>query len=196
MLSGEVKSATNWIQIILPNNVTVELPKNWTLMTEKQRVTIDTFAQVQAEKIGSHDYSSDFNFAANYFDEHGNTSALINVRYYPNGTIKQNKVISALPAEIKGYDASVHNEISKAMKLAGAKLTTWNGTKKQVFLGLVAFVTEYQRSTPTGGADFVERLVRFYNGSKSFTITVSYRVDQEFLLKPICDKIITTIQAK
>jgi len=36
--------------------------------------------------------------------------------------------------------------------------------------------------------------VRVFNGGKSFTMTVSYRENQEYLLRPICDRIISSLR--
>ena len=59
---------------------------------------------------------------------------------------------------------------------------------------MTAFVTEYKRSPIKSNGNFKVRLVRVFNGGKSFTLTVSYREDKEYVLRPICDRIISSLR--
>ncbi len=81
------------------------------------------------------------------------------------------------------------------MQQLGARILSWMGTKKQSINGIVAFVTEYRQSAiREGEPPFRVRLVRVLNAERSFTVSVSYREDQEFFLRKICDRVIQSIR--
>lgn len=186
-------AAGNFVPVHLPNGVTVELPKNWTVLTNNQRITLDSWVQAKTEALGLVDAKHDLAFAANYYDDQGKTAAKFNIRYYPDLRVTQIDAQSANAKDIKELDILLQQTIAPEVEMAGGRLLTWVGTTKQKINGAIAFVTEYQRSSRLGGS-FRVRLVRFFNGNKSFTATVSYREDQDFLLRPICDRIINTVR--
>lgn len=192
--SGIANATGNFILIRLPNGVSVELPRNWTALTNNQRITLDAYVQSKRELAGSIDPSSDLNFAANYYDDQGKTAAIFNIRYYPQQTVTQADSRKATAADTKELDDALRNEIGTAMQQFGMRVLSWMGTKKQSINGGIAFVTEYRRASIRDGSPFRVRLVRFLNESRSFTVTVSYREDQEFFLRPICDRVIQSIR--
>ena len=86
---GLANATSNFLAVRLPNAVTVELPKNWTALSNNQRITIDSWVQAKRETAGASNPSSDLTFAANYYDEQGKTVAIFNIRYYPEQTVTQ-----------------------------------------------------------------------------------------------------------
>jgi hypothetical protein len=187
-------AANNFVPIRLPHGVQIVLPKNWKILSENQLITIDSAVQSTNERAGIFDASSDFNFGANYYDEAGKTAAIMNVRYYPDLDISQLDARAAGSSDIRELDAALQESLVKAGQIFGFSVLVWNGTTKQVFNGITAFVTEYKRSPLNNNGNFKVRLVRVFNGGKSFTMTVSYRENQEFLLRPICDHIISSLR--
>ena len=95
--------------------------------------------------------------------------------------------------EVDNFDTGLRKNVSSGVELAGGRILAWLGTKKQPINGATFLVTDY-RSTPPKSGTFRVRLVRFLSAQKSFTIIVSYREDQEYFLKPICDRIISSIR--
>lgn len=187
-------AANNFIVVQLPQGVQVELPRNWEALSNNQRITLDSTVQSRLERTGDFDASSDLNFAANYYDDAGKVAALMNVRYYPDMDVTQRDSRDAGPADIEELDRALRANLDKAGKEFGFTVLAWKGTRKQVINGTVAFVTEYRRS-PIKNGNFVVRLIRVLNGPRSFTLTVSYRESDEFLLRPICDRIISSLRS-
>lgn len=194
-LVANVAFATgNFVTIQLPNRVSVELPRNWTAISNNQRITLDTYVQSKRELSGATDPSSDLNFAANYYDDHGKTAAIFNVRYYPGMDVTQADSRAASNSDTKELDEALKAEMVPAMRQFGMTILSWMGTKKQNINGIFAFVTEYRRASMNQGSLFRVRLVRVLNGGRSFTVTISYREDQEIFLRPICDRVIQSIR--
>lgn len=187
-------AANNFVPVRLPHGVQIELPRNWEALSKNHRITIDSTVQSRNERAGIFDASSDLNFGANYYDEARKVAALMNVRYYPSLAVSQAEARAAGTADLRELDAELHNVMLKAAQINGFSVLVWNGTSKQVINGVTAFITEYKRSPLNNNGNFKVRLVRVLNGGKSFTMTVSYRENQEYLLRPICDRIISSLR--
>jgi hypothetical protein len=189
LFTGMAKASGNFIPIHLQKGVSVEIPKNWVVLSNNSRITIDSYAQ---SKLADYfDLTSDYNFAANYYGDNDKTaSAIFNIRYYPDETITQADSNSLTIADTKVLDDAIRTGLAKASQQFGIRVLSWMGTKKQTINGIVAFVTEYSHRSTKGGASFRVRLVRVFSANRSFTITLSYKEDQEFFLRPICDYII------
>lgn len=190
---GIANAAGNFVPVRLPKGVIVELPKNWTVLTNNQRITLDSWVRTKVETSGMADASSDLAFAANYYDDQGKTAGIFNIRYYPDLDVTQSEARAANAADVKELDAALQQNVVPGIEMAGGRLLAWIGTTKSSINGATVFVTEYRRSSQQGGS-VRARLVRFFNAQKSFTITISYREDQDYFLRPICDRIINSIR--
>jgi len=194
-LITSAQAANNFVPIRLPNGVKIELPKNWEATSNNQLITIDSSLQSRLQGASlPFDASSDLNFAANYYDDRGKTAGIIQIRYYPNMDISQADARSAEQSDIQELDREIRDAAVKSAPIGGFSVLVWSGTTKQVINGATCFVTEYKRSSIKNNGNFKVRLVRVFNGGKSFTLTVSYREDQEYLLRPICDRIISSLR--
>jgi hypothetical protein len=193
IISSVANAAGNFVLVSLPKGVTVELPRNWSVLSNNQRITIDSYVQAKRELSGAIDPSSDLGFAANYYDELGKTAVIFNIRYYPEQTVTQTMSRAATTSDTKDIDDAIHSGVVESQQQFGVQLLSWSGTTKQAINGTVAFVTEYRRAGYRDSAPFRVRLVRVLNAGRSFTVTVSYREDQEHLLEPICDRVIQSI---
>jgi len=191
---GVVGATGNFVSIHLPKHVSIELPRNWTAISNNQRITLDTLVQSKRELAGASDPSSDLNFAANYYDDSGTTAAIFNIRYYPDIDVTQADSRAASKSDTAELDGALKAEMIPAMQQFGMTVLSWMGTKKQSINGIVAFITEYRRASLRQGSPFRVRLVRVLNGGRSFTVTISYREDQKFFLRPICDRVIQSLR--
>lgn len=187
-------AANNYVLVVLPHGVRMELPRNWEALSRNQRIALDSSVQARTESIGQFDASSDLNFAANFYDEAGKAAAIVNIRYYPEMALTQADARAAAPADVGDLDATIRSSLAQAGKVSGYTILKWFGTAPRTLSGTVAFITEYERSAISNNGAFRVRLVRILNGRSSFTITVSYRSNQEYLLRPICDRIIASIR--
>lgn len=191
--SSTVYASGNYVSILLPKGVSVELPRNWAVLSNKQLITLDSWVQAKAQANGFANASSELAFAANYYDKQNSTAGTFNIRYYPNLDVSQPDARAAGAADIKELDAVIRLNIVPGIEKSGNRLLAWHGTTKRSINGTSAFITEYRRLSPQGRV-FRVRLVRIFNGQKSFTVTVSYREDQGFFLRTICDRIINSIR--
>jgi hypothetical protein len=190
---GAAQAAENFVAIRLPKGVAVELPRNWSTLSDNQRITLDTWVQVKTESFTTEPLTSELSFAANYYDDKSLTAAIFNVRYYRAQELTQDDARQASSADVKELDEVLRQSVVPGVEASGNRLLVWRGTKRVDINGATAFVSEYRRSTPQGGA-FRAQLVRVFNGPKTFTVTVSYREDQAFFLSPICDRVIRSIR--
>lgn len=189
-----INAADNYIPIELSHGIRVELPRNWVAISDNQRILLDSWVQAKVEKRGIFDASSDLYFGANFYDDSNKVAALFNIRFYPEIDLTQADARAVTSADTQDLDALIRSSVTKGMQGTDYYVTKWFGTTRQKINRHIAFITEYERSGINNGGNFRVRLVRFFNGRRSFTITVSYLSRQEYLLRPICDRVIYSIQ--
>lgn len=187
-------SSDNFLTVKLPKEVSVQLPKNWRVISEHSTITLDSSVQSRLESIVKYNTTSDLKFASNYYDDANEVAAMFNIRYYPDADLTQQDAKNATRQDVNEFDADLRRQMTKALKAMNATVNEWRGTKAININNRIAFVTEYSRSPAQGKNGFCVRLVRFFQGPKSFTVTISYRLSDEQLLRPICDKIINSIK--
>ena len=181
---------SNYKTVNLPKGVSIDVPINWQVISNNQRITLDAYVETLFDQL-----DSEFPFAANYYNDNGEVNALLNLRYYPWIEITQNEVINTTSDEVEYLDSVLHEDISLAMKAVDGKILSWHGTKKQYINGVMTLLTEYRRYSGISMRDARVRLVRVINGNKSFTLTVSYNdmLQSSFMLKGITNRIIESL---
>ena len=188
-----VNASDNFVKISLPKGVSIELPKNWIVLSNDLRITIDTMVDSGLDLAGIEYENTDLPFAANYF-KNGETVGIINIRYYSNLDFTQNDSRQATLQDINALNATLKESIVKSMTAAGMSVLSWTGTKKRTINGITVFVTEYRRKSIKGIEAFRVRLIRVLAGDRSFTLTVSYAEEESASLKPITDRIISSLK--
>lgn len=191
--AGQSVADTNFVKIHLQNGVTVELPKNWKVASDNKRVTLDTWKESVLEARKLSDVDNEMPFAANYYDDRGETEGSFVIRYYPKLEITQDEAIAGGTAFIKELDAGVRQNFTTGLEAAGGQLVAWLGTTRKTINESTYFVSENRQISPRG-VGIRGYLVRSLNAGKSFTIIMSYREDREYFLRPICDRIISSIR--
>lgn len=184
---------SNFVRVNLSKGVTVELPINWVVMSNNKRITLDTWKDSMLEAHKLTDIENDLPFAANYYDDNGNTAGSFSIRFYPKLDISQSEAIAGGDAFIKELDESVRQNFTKGLEAAGGKVVDWLGTKTHSIDGSIYFISGSKHLSPRGDS-FRGILVRYLNAGNSFTIIVSYRENDEYFLMPICNKIISSIR--
>lgn len=183
----------NFVEITLPKGVSIELPKNWVVISKDQRITLDTMVESGLDLAGIDQENSDLPFAANYY-KNGKTIGIINNRYYSDLELTQYDAQQATSQDVKELDSALKENMAKSMSAFGMSILSWEGTKKTTINGITAFVTEYHRKALKGTGAFRVRLVRVFAGKRSFTLTVSYSEDEAFFLKTITDRVISSLK--
>ncbi len=188
-----VNASDNFVKISLPKGVSIELPKNWIVLSNDLRITIDTMVDSGLDLAGIEYENTDLPFAANYF-KNGETVGISNIRYYSNLDFTQNDSRQATLQDINALNTTLKESIVKSMTAAGMSVLSWTGTKKSTINGITVFVTEYRRKSIKGIEAFRVRLIRVLAGDRSFTLTVSYAEEESFFLKTITDRIISSLK--
>ena len=192
LFAGTISIAgSNYKTISLPKGVSIDLPINWQVISNNERITLDAYVETLFDPL-----DSELPFAANYYNDNDEIDALVNIRYYPSEVVTQENVINMFtPDVLRAMDDVLYKSSTLTMKKINGKILSWNGSKKKRIKDTVALVTDYRRSSGLSKSNVRVRLVRVLNGNKSFTLTVSY-VDNKkssFMLKEITNRIIESL---
>ena len=181
---------SNFKTVNLPKGVSIDLPINWQVISNNQRITLDAYIETLYEPL-----DSDLPFAANYYNDNSVVEALVNIRYYPWIEATQEDVIFATPEEVQSVDDELYKGMLLAMKQIDGKILSWNGTEKDRINGIAVLVTDYRRYSGLSKSNARVRLVRVLNDNQSFTLTVSYvdNIPSSFMLKRIANRIIESL---
>ena len=150
--------------------------------------------EAQVSELKVTEFSSGVPFAADYFTSNGTKVAMISVRFYPEMDIDQATVKTFGKLELSLLDAEVRRNIALGLESIGSKVRHWQGTKKKVINEHLFLVTEYTRSSATGGGDLRVRLYRLLKNTKSFTLILSRQIAQEPPIALVTDAIASSIQ--
>lgn len=184
----------NFVRISLPKGLELDFPQNWIVLSNNQRITLDSSVESRLDLSDLPNPDSNLSFAANYYNDAGETIGIANVRYYPNIDLTQEDVQQATSQDVNELDAALKENIIKSMKAFGMSILSWNGTEKVDINGLTAFITEYRRKSLKDSGAFRVRLIRIFASERSFTLTVSYLESAAVYLKPITDRIIKSVK--
>lgn len=193
-VSNPANAIGNFVKVSLPKGVSIELPKNWVILSNNQRITLDSFVESGLDLSGLEYLKSEFPFAANYYNDRGNTVGILNIRYYPQLGLTQEEAHNLTTQDVQELDSSLKENTLKSAKAFGMSVSSWSGTKKIFINGIAAFISEYRRASLKESGEFRVRLVRVLAGDRSFTLTVSYLDAASTLLQPITDRIIQSLQ--
>jgi hypothetical protein len=175
--------ASNFIRVPLGKGASIEVPKNWTVLSGSQRVTLDAFVEAKAyRKI-----ESELSFAANLYDDQGKTMALINARFYPNNPLTQAEARRLSPDDLREIDIEMKKGAEAFLNARGIRMTKWLGANVQVINGLYVVVYEHQHSGVGEHGTTNVRSLRVWNSPRSFTVTLNYRERHATMLLPIID---------
>ncbi len=175
-----------FVPIKLPLGVQIELPRGWEVRTRNQRVGVESLSAY-------FDASLNNDFTANHFDATGLLAASVHVGYYRSLDLTQADAWRADAAEIAKLDAFLQTSVTETGRSGGYSILAWHGTTRQTFNGLTAFVSEYSRTLLRQPGSFRVRLVRVFDGPRSFTLNVSYRESDQHRLRPLCDRIVASL---
>ncbi len=192
LLPALVQAASNFITIKLPEAVSVDLPRNWVLISNNKRITLDTTVESTFDINNISREDSTLPFAANYYDG-GVTMGIVNARYFPTMSLTQVDTVAFSNAEVLEIDHEIRTHLTRSIKAIGGVITSWEGTEKRRINGVMTLVTEYHRKAFRTKGTFRVRLVRVLAGDRSFTLTISYLESQARFLKSITDRMILSL---
>ncbi|MGI8923455.1 MAG: hypothetical protein ACR2HJ_05355 [Fimbriimonadales bacterium] len=184
----------NFVTVKLPRGVSVELPKNWIVLSSNQRITLDTYVESALDLSGTEQEPSELPFAANLYDDRGRTIGIVNIRYYPQLELTQSDARATTASETQELDSVSKAQMIAEMPTFNLRVNSWLGTTKSEINGVTAFITEYRRAAKGVAGDFRVRLVRVFSAERSFTLTVSYAETSAIPIRPIADRIIASLR--
>lgn len=181
-----------FLKIDLPKGVSLSLPKNWVVLTENSRITLQSFVESIS---GSGDINGDAEipFAANYY-ENSETIGIVNLRYYNGITISQDDVRSLSKSDIEQVDIALRQAIVPLMQKTSMQVVEWKGSVRKPINGIQCIVTEYRRRSASDASVFRVRLFRVLAQERSYTPTTSYNEDKKQYMSAITDRIISSLQ--
>lgn len=136
-------------------------------------------------------------FAANLYNSNNQTIGIMNIRVYPTMDVSQNEVINLNSSTLYEFNNQLRSSISNGVKLGGGQLTDWYGTEKVKVNGKYFLLSKYKRQSAFNpNLYFNVSLLRLLDGQNSFTLTLSYEEKVQYFLKPIIDKIRSSIQTR
>ena len=176
-----------YARINLSNGISFELPKNWMVIDQSTKTTLEASVIAQAPvPVGS-----SLPFAANLFNAQKQTIAMANIRIYPYQTVTQREITQLSNLDLKSYNNEMERELRAAKAL---QVKSWLGTKKMTINNKTFLVTSYKRaSTIRTNTFFIVTLYRLLNAKRSFTLTLSYDEKQTKLLKPIVNYVANSL---
>ncbi len=182
--------ASNFVRIPLGRGASIEVPKNWYVLSGNQRVTIDTFVEAK----GFRQVESTLNFAANLYDDRGKTMALVNARFYPDNTFVQDQAKQLTEADVQVIDVEIRKVAEAPLQSLGVRMTRWYASKVQVINGLYVYVHEHQHSGVGDAGSTRVRGLRVWASPRSFTVTLSYRERDATIVLPIIDRMASSLR--
>ena len=112
---------SNFVRVEIGNNVTIEIPKNWQILSANQKTTIDTYVEATKNNTAQ----SEFKFAANFHNENGKTIATVNARFYPNNMLTQNDAKNVVGEALNGLDEEFKKSTITSTPKMGKKFIEW-----------------------------------------------------------------------
>lgn len=181
-LVGPVWCTSNFVRVPLGKGASIEVPKNWVVLSGNQRTTIDTFVEAK----GYRQSESTLSFAANSYDDRGNLIAFVNARFYPDNPMTQAEARQLTPADLKEFDL-VGKATAGPLEAMGVRMLNWYDSRMQVINGLYVLVHEHQHSGVGDAGITRVRGLRVWRSPRSFTVTLSYQERAATLLVPIIE---------
>jgi hypothetical protein len=191
--------AASATRLRLPRGVSIELPDDWVILSKGQRITLNEWMKANADALHPLVEGSELSFAANWLDAQDGVLAVMNLRYYPDAAdnpdaMTQEHLKDLSAADLREVDEVMRSETVKAVSAINMTMVKWGGARRVNFGDLAVLEREYVRALADGSEAFRVRMQRVPLGEQTFTITVSYRIDAEPVVGPVCDQILKSLQ--
>ena len=186
---------TDGVRLKLPRGVSLELPRNWTILSKDERSALK---EAVSSKAGSSS-SGELSFVAQLTDTKGQKLAIVNVRYDPEtkdtpGAVTQEAVRGLSEAELRDLGERIKAGMRPALESVGGELVRWDGLSRFKVNGVWVLRFDcVQRQQGDEGAMLV-RVDRYPLGEQSCSVSISYRVSEEQSLRPVCDRISQSVR--
>ena len=189
ILFAGISPASSFVTIELPQNISFQMPRNWVVLSGNTTITLDAFLESVMPNV-----TSDIKFQANLKNDSEQPIAQVQI-YYWSSEFLQSDVKGLSKVDVVTYNHNIRLQIEDELSDAGVRVTSWLGTTKKNINGLNVLISEYSRPSKLIQGHFRVQLLRIYCGVGSFSFVVSYHEEEILPLRPIADKIISTLQS-
>jgi hypothetical protein len=194
-------SGTDAVRLKLPRGVSLELPRNWTILSKDERVALNEAMKVGAGELEQALIASELSFAAKLIDAEGRTLAFLNVRYFPGEgdspqAMSQESLKGLGAQDLATIDQESRAEAQQSLAASGTSLTSWGGTSRIEVSGLWGLQREFVRPASDGVETLLVRIQRFPLRERTFSITTAIPASAQQVAGPICDEILLSLQVE
>ena len=171
------------MRVQLGKGVSIEVPKNWTVLSNNNKITLDAFVEAQGAKL----VDSDLNFAANSYDDNGKIQAIVNARFYPNNTATQDEAKQLYGKDLGVISDTFISNIKKYAEVGAYEFVSWDSIKFRKINDSYVLEHVHQIRDLKTNTVHVNIGLRVWNSPNSFTVTIGYDKKLEHLFKPIAE---------
>lgn len=188
ILFAGISPASSFVTVELPQNISFQMPLNWVVLSGNKTITLDAFIESVMPNV-----TSDIKFQANLKNDKAQPIAQAQV-YYWNSEFLQSDVKGLSKVDVTTYNRDMRLQMEDELSNAGVRVTSWLGTTRKNINGLTVLISEYSRPSKLIQGHFRVQVIRVYCGENSFSFVVSYHEEEVLPLRPIVEKVISTLR--
>ncbi len=185
---GSTAHASSFIEINVNNNISFDIPRNWVVLSDNKRITLNSIIESALLISGS------VRFQANLKDDNGRPITTVQI-YRWKSELNQTDVDAFGEPDIVEFNRQMQSQTNKGLHAVGGTVSNWHRTRKLHINDLVVLASEYSRPSnlaPFG--HFRVQVLRIYSGEKSFSFVISYHEETILPLRILVDKVISTLR--
>lgn len=182
-------ASTNFVRVPISNGASIEVPKNWIVLSENKRITLATAVEAITNSGGR--FAVDF--AANLYDENNKNLALVHIQPSSRTNLTQRQVKQLTSANLRELDTAARS-IEAKINAHGMRIHNWYDHNVQIINGLYVIVNGYQFSGAGVMGAKNNREIYVGNGSRSFRVVFSYQESDKATLLPIINYMTSSIR--
>jgi len=133
--------------VSLPQGVSLEIPKNWTIYSGNERMLVDTWLEAK----GFAQVDSKAGFIAELYNDNNQRLGALHLRYFPDAPYTQAQVRAFSATDIAALDRVTRESSENASRVMNTKILSWEAARIKTINGIAALVMGYSRLTPTFG---------------------------------------------
>lgn len=187
-LFSSATAASSFVTVQLPQEISFQMPRNWVVLSGNKTITLDAFLESVIPNV-----ISDIKFQANLKNDKAQPIAQVQV-YYWSSEYGQFDIKYFSDADVATYDQNMRVNLTNELTIFGGEITTWLGSSKMNINRLNVLKSEYSRPSKLISGHFRVQVLRVYCEENTFSFVVSYHEEELVPLRPIIDKIISTLR--
>lgn len=183
-LYASVSAETQFQRFELPMKVSIEVPKNWWLLSGDTNTTIEVAGEAAAKLAGVNVTRQQKVILLRANSMPRSTYASITVSVEGSETSPR-EVRNISKKELKQLDRMSSDTLRKILAIQDQKLLKYYDLQKVNVSGHIAFVSTYQRSGPSGSVTVC--MINLFLDKKEVGFSFSYRDSEKLLWDPVVE---------